>query len=41
MFAASEVVEIGVQIEINGRDFYNTLIKKSKNKKTKEIFEHL
>ena len=40
-FAAHEIVEIAVQIEINGRDFYNTLSGKTKDKTTKEIFEHL
>jgi len=40
-FAGSEVVEFGVQIEINGRDFYRTLVEKSKNEKAKELFEFL
>ncbi len=29
IFAGSEIVELGIQIEKNGRDFYNTLIKQS------------
>ncbi len=30
IFAGSEIVELGIQIEKNGRDFYNTLAKKIK-----------
>ncbi len=41
IFAGSEIVEIGVQIEKNGRDFYNTLEKNSKNKKASEVFKYL
>lgn len=41
IFAGSEIVEIGIQIEKNGRDFYNTLEKKSKNQKASEIFKYL
>lgn len=41
IFAGSEIVELGIQIEINGRDFYNTLAKQSKNQKAKAIFRHL
>ena len=41
IFAGSEIVEIGVQIEINGRDFYNALVKKSKKKETGDIFGYL
>lgn len=41
IFAGSEIVEIGIQIEKNGRDFYNTLEKKSKNQKTSQIFKYL
>jgi rubrerythrin len=41
IFAGSEIVEIGIQIEKNGRDFYNTLAKESKNQKTVEIFKYL
>ncbi len=40
-YTANEIVEIGVQIEINGRDFYNVLVERSKNKDAKTIFEHL
>lgn len=41
VFAGSEMVEIGIQIEKNGRDFYNTLTTKSKNKKAAELFKFL
>ncbi|OGW74711.1 MAG: hypothetical protein A2Z72_07840 [Omnitrophica bacterium RBG_13_46_9] len=40
-FAGSEIVELGVQIEINGRDFYGYLFTKSKNIKAKEVFANL
>lgn len=41
LFAGSEIVELGVQIEKNGRDFYNTLTQQSKDAKAKEIFKFL
>jgi rubrerythrin len=41
IFAGSEIVEIGIQIEKNGRDFYNTLVNQSKEQKAKEIFKYL
>jgi rubrerythrin len=41
IFAGSEIVELGIQIEINGRDFYNTLTEKSKNEKAAQIFRYL
>ena len=41
VFAGSEIVEIGVQIEKNGRDFYEALAAKSKAKKAKEVFGYL
>ena len=41
IFTGSEVVEIGIQIEQNGRDFYNTLCNRSKNQKSKDAFKHL
>lgn len=40
-FAASEIVELGVQIEINGRDFYATLRDKMKNREIKKAFSFL
>ena len=41
IFAGSEIIEIGIQIEKNGKDFYTTLVKKSKDKKAKKIFDYL
>lgn len=41
IFKGSEVVEIGVQIEVNGRDFYNTLVAQSGNDKAKDLFKFL
>ncbi|MBU1871236.1 MAG: ferritin family protein [Candidatus Omnitrophica bacterium] len=41
IFAGSELVELGVQIENNGRDFYNTVAKQAKSEKAKEIFQYL
>ena len=41
IFAGNEIVELGIQIEKNGRDFYNTLTKQSKNPKAIEIFKFL
>ena len=41
IFAGSEIVELGIQIEKNGRDFYNTLSGQTKNEKAKGLFEFL
>jgi len=41
IFAASEVVEIGIQIEKNGRDFYGVLATQAKSPKAKDIFKYL
>jgi len=41
IFSGSEIVKIGIQIERNGRDFYNVLDGQSKDKKSKEIFRYL
>ncbi len=41
IFAGSEIVEIGIQIEKNGRDFYNTLSRQSKNPAASGIFKYL
>lgn len=41
LFSAPEVVEMGVQIEKNGRDFYNGVEKLSKAPKSREIFKFL
>lgn len=41
MLSGSEIVAIGIQIEKNGRDFYDALVKQAKNKKAGEKFEYL
>ena len=41
IFAGSEIVEMGIQIEKNGRDFYNALAKKSKSPKASSVFKYL
>lgn len=41
IFAGSEVIKIAIQIEHNGRDFYNSTIDCSSNKKAKDIFKFL
>lgn len=41
IFAASEIVELGIQIEKNGLDFYNTLWKQTKNEKAADVFKYL
>lgn len=41
IFSASEVIEIGIQIEKNGRDFYNAVAKVSKSAQAVKIFEYL
>ena len=41
IFAGSEIVELGVQIEVNGRDFYCALAGRTKDKKAKDTFEFL
>ena len=41
IFAASEIVELGIQIEKNGQDFYLALSKKAKDLKAQEIFRYL
>ncbi|MFH1678927.1 MAG: ferritin family protein [Candidatus Omnitrophota bacterium] len=50
IFAGSEIVELGIQIEKNGRDFYKTLVQHSKElaskqaengDKIKEVFQYL
>ena len=41
VFAGSEIVEMGIQIEDNGKDFYGTLVEQSKNNKAKDIFKFL
>lgn len=41
IFAGSEVVELGIQIEKNGKDFYNTLSAQTKSAKARGLFEYL
>ena len=41
IFAGSEIVEIGIQIEKNGRDFYATLAGQSVSPKAREVFGYL
>jgi rubrerythrin len=41
IFNGSEIVELGIQIEKNGRDFYSTLEKKAENPKSADIFKYL
>lgn len=41
IFSGSEIVELGVQIEVNGKEFYTALTGKSGSAKVKEIFKYL
>ncbi len=41
IFAASEIVELGIQIEKNGRDFYKALCRQTKNITAAELFKFL
>jgi len=41
IFSASEIVEMGIRIERNGRDFYNGAAMLSKNDSARQIFELL
>ncbi len=41
IFAGSEVVELGIQIEKNGKDFYETLAAQSKDAKARDSFGFL
>ncbi len=41
MFAGSEIVEMAIQIEKNGKDFYDTLVAKTSDKAAKEAFQSL
>lgn len=41
IFAGSEILEVGIQIEKNGRDFYNALASQIKPLKSKEMFKYL
>jgi rubrerythrin len=41
VFSGSEIVKIGIQIEQNGKDFYDVLTGCSKNKKAKDLYKFL
>jgi len=41
IFSGSEVIELGIQIEKNGRDFYSTLSRSSKNEESRAVFQRL
>ncbi len=41
VFGGSEIVEMGIQIEKNGKDFYETLPGQSKSEEAKGIFKYL
>jgi len=41
IFSGSEIVDMGVQIEKNGKVFYESLIEKSGNKEAREVFKFL
>lgn len=41
IFAGSEILEIGIQIERNGKDFYEALSGQAKDAKTKDLFKFL
>jgi len=41
IFSGSEIVEMGIQIEKNGYDFYTILIEKARKPKAAEIFKFL
>ena len=41
IFAGSEIVEIGIQIEKNGKDFYGELVAKTKDENAKTAFKEL
>ena len=41
IFSASEIVEMGINIEENGRDFYNEVLKMSKDEAARQVFRFL
>lgn len=41
VFGGSEIVEMGIQIEKNGKGFYETLASQLKNEKAKKIYKYL
>jgi rubrerythrin len=38
VFSLSEIVELGIQIEINGRDFYRAVLERPLDQKARDIF---
>lgn len=40
-FSSSEIVELGIEIEKNGRDFYSVLMAKSKDEGARQVFAYL
>ncbi|MFH1868457.1 MAG: ferritin family protein [Candidatus Omnitrophota bacterium] len=40
-FAGSEIVELGIQVEVNGKEFYDGIAEKSKNPDAKKVFSSL
>ena len=41
IFSGSEIIEMGIQIEKNGKNFYDALVEKVKDDKAKEVFKYL
>jgi rubrerythrin len=41
IFSLSEIVELGIQIEINGRDFYKAVLERPLDQKARDIFAFL
>jgi len=41
IFSASDIVSMGIQIEKNGKDFYNALVNLTKSQKAKELYKFL
>ncbi|HTZ10913.1 MAG TPA: ferritin family protein [Candidatus Margulisiibacteriota bacterium] len=41
IFSGSEIVELGIEIEKNGRDFYDSCLKSSSNEKLRKLFKYL
>lgn len=41
IFSGSEIVEMGIQIERNGKDFYETLVRQAKNAQAGKVFDFL
>ncbi len=41
IFAGSEVVDLAIQVERNGRDFYNAVAASAKKDKPRQLFQYL